>query len=577
MKLMLRYLWKHKWLFLLNFICSFGFAAAELGIPTILGTMVDRGIEQSNPSALYTGFGQILLVAFAGTIGMIVMGIVSSRLSTSIVYEIRRDLFNHASTFSVAELDHFGVSSMITRTGSDAYQILMFLNAVLKSSLIAPVMLAVSVFLVVQTSLPLSMYVLGTIPAILLGVIFVFKVAGPLSEKQQKSIDQINEILRENMSGIRVIRAFNNQKKEEKRFAKENQNYRSISEKLFKLMNLTDPAFFFLMNIASMLIYWNASRLIDQGALQIGQLMMFVEYLFHCMMSVLVLCMVFMMYPRASVSAKRIQEVLDTKPSIQTEGAGENPGEIETLEFRDVCFAYPGSEKHSLKDISFSVRRGQKIAVIGATGSGKSSLIRLINRFYDPGCGTILVNGKPIGEYDLHALRDQIAMVSQKAHMFAGTIEDNIRFGNRSASGERISNAVRIAQAETFIQERENGLSDWISEEGTNLSGGQKQRLSIARAIASDPSLLILDDSFSALDLKTDSKLRKALEPLREKSIFLIVAQRITSIMDADLILVLDHGRIAASGTHSELYRNSELYREIVLSQMSEQEAKRYE
>lgn len=577
MKLMLRYLWKHKWLFLLNFICSFGFAAAELGIPTILGAMVDGGIEQGNPSALYSGFGHILLVAFAGTIGMIVMGIVSSRLSTSIVYEIRRDLFNHASTFSVAELDHFGVSSMITRTGSDAYQILMFLNAVLKSSLIAPVMLAVSVFLVVQTSLPLSMYVLGTIPAILLGVIFVFRVAGPLSEKQQKSIDQINEILRENMSGIRVIRAFNNQKKEEKRFAKENQNYRTISEKLFKLMNLTDPAFFFLMNIASMLIYWNASKLIDQGSLQIGQLMMFVEYLFHCMMSVLVLCMVFMMYPRASVSAKRIQEVLDTEPSIQTEGAGEKPGDIETLEFRDVCFAYPGSEKHSLKDISFRVHKGQKIAVIGATGSGKSSLIRLINRFYDPSCGSILINGKPISEYDLFALRDQIAMVSQKAHMFAGTIEDNIRFGNRSASGERISNAVRIAQAETFIQERENGLSDWISEEGTNLSGGQKQRLSIARAIASDPSLLILDDSFSALDLKTDSKLRKALEPLRKNSIFLVVAQRITSIIDADLILVLDHGRIAASGTHSELYRNSELYREIVLSQMSEQEAKRYE
>ncbi len=576
MKLMLKYLFRHKVLFCLNMICAFGFAVVELGIPTIFGNMVDLGVEKANPAAIYSGFGQILVVAIIGTIGMLSLAYVSSRLSTTIVYEIRKDLFEHAMSFSAAELDHFGVSSMITRTGSDAYQILMFLNTLLKSSLISPIMLLVSVILIIQTSLPLSFIVLGTIPFILIGVIIVFRIAGPLSQKQQTSLDQINEILRENMSGIRVIRAFNNQVTEEKRFTAENRQYMSVTSRLFKLMNMTDPMFFFLMNIASMMIYYTAAVLLGNEQLQLGQLLMFVEYLFHCMMSVLVLCMVFMMYPRASVSAKRIQEVLETKPSIFSEKSLQNLGRIDSIEFDHVGFRYPGNEQHTLKNISFSAKTGQKIAVVGSTGSGKSSLIRLINRFYDANEGQIRINGTPIEEYDLQVLRNQISMVSQKAHMFSGSVEDNIRFGNRQADNDDILEAIEIAQASDFIAERENGLLDEISEEGTNLSGGQKQRLSIARAIISNASFFILDDSFSALDLKTDASLRKALEPLRQNSIFLVVAQRISSILDADLILVLDHGEIQAMGTHQELYKNSPLYREIVLSQMSEMEAEKY-
>ena len=573
---MLRYLWKHKWLFLLNFCCAFGFAIVELGIPTIFGHMVDQGVEQGSRMAIESGYLQILTVAVIGTLSMMLLAYTCSKLSTGIVYEIRRDLFEHAMRFSVAELERFGVSSMITRTGSDAYQILIFLNTLLKSSLLSPIMLAVSVMLVIRTSLPLSVIVLSTIPIIIIGVVIVFRTAGPLSEKQQKSVDQINEILRENMSGIRVIRAFNNQKTEENRFAAENRTYQQISARLFKLMSMTEPAFFFLMNIATLLIYWTAANLIQEHSLQIGQLLMFVEYLFHCMMSVLVLCMVFMMYPRASVSAKRIQEVLDTKPTVCSGSEHLPISDIESIEFDHVSFAYPQSDRHSLKNVSFDIRKGQKIAVIGATGSGKSSLIRLINRFYDPSSGQILINGRNIQDYDLTALRNQIAMVAQKAHIFSGTIRDNILFGNRNASEEDLQNAIQIVQAESFVAERPDKMDDVISEEGSNLSGGQKQRLSIARAIASRASLFILDDSFSALDLKTDAKLRKALAPLQKDSIFLVVAQRISSILDADLILVMDHGEIAAMGTHQQLYAQSDLYREIVLSQMNEEEAKRY-
>lgn len=585
MKLMLHYLWKHRALFLLNFLCAFGFAAAELGIPTIFGQMIDAGLGQGGKSALFEGFYQILAVAVIGTLGMLALAFVSAKLSTTIVYEIRRDLFDHAMTFSSAELDHFGVSSMITRTGTDAYQIQMFLNTLLKNSLISPVMLGVSVVLVIRTSLPLSMIVLGTIPFILAGVVFVFRTAGPLSKKQQKSTDRINTILRENMSGIRVIRAFNRQKQEEARFEAENARYEKTSETLFKLMNMTDPAFFFLMNIATLLIYWTASVLLGRGSLQIGQLLMFVEYLFHCMMSVLVLCMVFMMYPRASVSAQRIQEVLDLAPSIVsgTGTAAESSsaglvltGPIREIAFENISFSYPQTNRKTLHDITFRARTGQKIAVIGATGSGKSTLVRLAARLYDVQEGRILINGRPIQEYSLQELRSHISLVSQKAHIFSGTIEDNIRFGNRCADEARILDAVKKSQSASFIEEREHGLQDMLSEEGTNLSGGQKQRLSIARALAKKPDVLILDDSFSALDLKTDAALRRSLEDLQKESIFLVVAQRISSILDADLILVLDQGAIAAAGTHQQLYADSPLYREIVASQMSEEEAARY-
>lgn len=575
MKLIGRYLKKHPVLFSLDFLFVFSFAIAELGIPTIFGRMVDTGIEPGNPAALQQGLILMLLAAIATTLGMICLAFVTARLTTSVVCEIRQDLFDHVMTFSVPEVETFGISSLITRTNSDAYQIMLFTNTLLRSAFMAPIMMVVSIVLIIKTSLSLSWIILGTLPFILAGAFFVFKKAKPLSETQQKSTDAINRILRENLSGIRVVRSFNRQDYEQKRFDEQNRLYERVSKKLFKLMSLTDPTFFFLMNIASILIYWFAAVLISKNQLQIGQLLVFTEYLFHCMMSVLVLCTVFMMYPRAAVSARRIQDVLNLQPSI-VYGQGESLAPIASLEFKNVSFAYPNSKDHTLHNVSFRAHKGQKIAVIGATGSGKSSLVRLLCRFYDPQQGTIQLNGKDIKDYDLKALRKEIALVSQKAHLFSGTIKDNILFSNPNAGEEDLKKAIEISQSEAFIAERPDGLEDKVEEGGQNLSGGQKQRLSIARAIASKASLYILDDSYSALDLATDARLRKALEPVLKDALQIVVAQRISSIADSDLILVLDQGRIAAAGTHKELFKTSELYRQIVLSQMSEEEAASY-
>lgn len=575
MKLIFHYLKQHKLLFLLNLICAGSFALTELGIPTLFGQMTDNYLNQGPESFYYQCFFLILIAAIITTIGMSLLAYTSSKLSTLIVYEIRKDLFAHVMTFSVEEIDHFTVSSLITRTGSDAYQILMFCHQIFRSALLAPIMLVVCSILVITTSPTLSWFVLGTIPIILIGAYGFFKAAGPLSSRQQKSIDRINQILRENLNGIRVIRSFNRQKTEEERFARESKEYQTITSKLFKLMAMSDPLFFFLMNLTSITIYYVASHMIAAGSLQIGELLMFVEYLFHCMMSVLVVCMICMMYPRASVSAKRIEEVLDTEPSVKSCGQ-KVLDHVDTLEFKNVSFAYPNSKNHSLTDISFKANAGQKIALIGSTGSGKSTVTKLISRFYDPSAGSIEINGQDIRDYTLESLRRKTAMVSQKAHLFSGTIKDNITFGNRQALDEEIDHAIQIAQAQAFIAERENGLEDLVSEEGSNLSGGQKQRLSIARAIVANAGLYILDDSFSALDLATDAKLRKALEPIQKDALFLIVAQRIPSILDCDQILVLDQGHLVAAGTHKELYRDCEVYRQIVLSQMSEEEASRY-
>lgn len=575
MKLIFRYLKRHKLLFLLNVLCAGSFAFAELGIPTIFGNMVDSGIEFGNTTAIWGGFWLILLVSVISGVGMVLLGAVSTRLSTTIVYEIRKSLFEHVMEFSIAELDHFTVASLITRTNTDCYQILQFCNTLFRAALLAPVMCAVSIWLIFQTSFSLSWIILGTLPIIIAGAIFVFRIAGPLSSRQQKLTDRINEILREDITGIRVVRSFNREKTEEIRFDKENQEFKKVTSTLFKIMNLTDPMFFFVMNLAALLIYYMASLSISNGTMQIGQLLMFVEYLFHSMMSILVVCSIFMVYPQAAISSKRILEVLNTKPSVYS--AGHIPlDKIDSLEFDNVSFAYPESTTHSLTNVSFQAKRGQRVAIIGSTGSGKSTIAKLLCRFYDPQQGSIRINGKDIRSYSLDSLRKKVAMVSQKAHMFSGTIQDNIVFSNPEASAAQLEHAIAISQSAAFIAERPNGLDDWISEEGSNLSGGQKQRLSIARAVAAKAGLYILDDSFSALDLMTDAKLRQALEPLQKDSLFLIVAQRVSSIADCDLILVLDKGRIAAAGTHQQLYANSELYRQIVLSQMSEEEAMQY-
>lgn len=577
MRLMLSYLKSYKGLVFLNFISVFGFALTELGIPTIISRMVDGGVASGDREYLLKMGGLIALISVVGILGTVVLGYCGARISTAVTCDIRNDLFEKVQSFSHREMNQLGVSSLITRTSNDALQIMNFMNIILRTAMLTPVMIVVSFTLIIMSSVKLSLIIAATVPFIILGVILVAKISGPVSERQQTALDGLNRIFRENLTGIRVIRSFNNDARETERFGKQNQAFTNQSKKLFTLMSSTEPLFFLLMNIAALAIYFVASQMIDQSALQVGQLMAFMEYLFHAMFSVMLFCLVFMMYPRANISAKRIEAVMNMTPDItdetvSTQSVHDDREPIKEVIFEHVDFCYPDGEEAVLKDISFSSRAGQTTAIIGSTGSGKSTLIQLIPRFYDVTGGRVLVNGVDVRQINSHKLREHIGFVAQKANLFSGTIEENIRFGCSEATDEEIRHAADIAQAADFIMDKPKGFKERIVEGAGNLSGGQKQRLSIARALVRKPDIYIYDDSFSALDMKTDAVLRQALKPEVKNAIVIIVAQRVSTIMDADQILVLDEGRLAASGCHEELLKTCPLYYEIAASQLSEEE-----
>lgn len=577
MRLMLSYLKRYKGLVFLNFISVFGFALTELGIPTIISRMVDGGVAGEDREYLLKMGGLIVLISVVGILGTVVLGYCGARISTAVTCDIRNDLFEKVQSFSHREMNQLGVSSLITRTSNDALQIMNFMNIILRTAMLTPVMIAVSFTLIIMSSVKLSLIIAATVPFIILGVVLVAKISGPVSERQQTALDGLNRIFRENLTGIRVIRSFNNDARETERFGEQNQVFTNQSKKLFTLMSSTEPLFFLLMNIAALAIYFVASQMIDQSALQVGQLIAFMEYLFHAMFSVMLFCLVFMMYPRANISAKRIETVMNMTPDITDEPVGtqrvhDDREPIKEVIFEHVDFCYPDGEEAVLKDISFSARAGQTTAIIGSTGSGKSTLIQLIPRFYDVTGGRVLIDGVDVRQINSHKLREHIGFVAQKANLFSGTIEENIRFGRSEATDEEIRHAAEIAQAADFIMDKPNGFKERIVEGAGNLSGGQKQRLSIARALVRKPDIYIYDDSFSALDMKTDAVLRQALKPEVKNAIVIIVAQRVSTIMDADQILVLDEGRLAASGRHEELLKTCPLYYEIAASQLSEEE-----
>lgn len=577
MRLMLFYLKRYKGLVFLNFISVFGFALTELGIPTIISRMVDGGVASGDREYLLKMGGLIALISVVGILGTVVLGYCGARISTAVTCDIRNDLFEKVQSFSHREMNQLGVSSLITRTSNDALQIMNFMNIILRTAMLTPVMIAVSFTLIIMSSVKLSLIIAATVPFIILGVILVAKISGPVSERQQTALDGLNRIFRENLTGIRVIRSFNNDARETERFGEQNQVFTNQSKKLFTLMSSTEPLFFLLMNIAALAIYFVASQMIDQSVLQVGQLIAFMEYLFHAMFSVMLFCLVFMMYPRANISAKRIEAVMNMTPDITDETVNaqrvhDDREPIKEVIFEHVDFCYPDGEEAVLKDISFSARAGQTTAIIGSTGSGKSTLIQLIPRFYDVTGGRVLINGVDVRQINSHKLREHIGFVAQKANLFSGTIEENIRFGRSEATDEEIRHAADIAQAADFIMDKPKGFKERIVEGAGNLSGGQKQRLSIARALVRKPDIYIYDDSFSALDMKTDAVLRQALKPEVKNAIVIIVAQRVSTIMDADQILVLDEGRLAASGRHEELLKTCPLYYEIAASQLSEEE-----
>lgn len=572
MKLILKYLKNYKLLFFFNVISVFGFILVELGIPTIVATMIDVGVTNKDVSFIYMMGGCIALVLLIGVGGTIALGYCCSKISTAITRDIRNDIFAKVQQFTANEFNQIGTSSMITRTNNDAFQIQQFVNVLLRTALMTPIMFIFSFIMTARASLPLSYIIAATIPLIILGVVVVAKITKPISENQQSSLDDLNRISRENLSGIRVIRAFNNDQYEQKRFKETNHRFTKYSKKLFKIMTMTQPIFFMLMNVAGLSIYWVAAHLISTGSLEIGQLVAFMDYLFHAMFSIMLFCTVFMMYPRAEVSAKRIEEVFNLDPIIKNKPADSDFDEKVSIEFDHVTFVYPDGEEPVLQDVSFKANKGEMIAFIGSTGSGKSTLVNLVPRFYDVSSGSIKINGKDIRDYDVLELRDKLGVIPQKAVLFSGTIADNIRFGKKDASDEEVEYAAKVAQAYPFIMEKENGFDEEISEGATNVSGGQKQRLSIARALVRKAQIYIFDDSFSALDFKTDAILRKELKKEMTESIMLVVAQRISSIMEADQIIVLNEGKVVGKGTHHQLLKECQIYHEIATSQLSEEE-----
>ncbi|EOW1930028.1 multidrug efflux ABC transporter subunit EfrA [Enterococcus faecalis] len=572
MKLMWRYTMRYKKLLFADFICVFGFILIELGLPTILARMIDKGIIPRDMDYIYQQGIWMVVITIIGVAMNILLGYFGARITTNIVRDIRDDLFEKIQTFSHSEYESIGVSSLITRTTNDAYQIMLFMGNILRLGFMTPVMFIASLYMVMRTSPSLGMYVLGALPFLLLAVVGIARLSEPLSKKQQKNLDGINGILRENLSGLRVIRAFVNEKFEESRFNKVNETYTKSSKSLFRLMAAAQPGFFFLFNIVMVLIIWSGTVQISHGDLEVGNLIAFIEYIFHALFSFMLFASVFMMYPRAAVSASRIQEALDMEPAIREEGVTETATKG-YLEFKNVTFAYPGhAESPVIRNVSFKASPGETVAFIGSTGSGKSTLIQLIPRFYDVSEGEILIDGVNVKDYQLSALRNKIGYIPQKALLFTGTIADNLRYGKEDATLEEMERAIDIAQATEFVSQKPQGYDEPLSEGGTNFSGGQKQRLAIARAIIRNPEIYIFDDSFSALDYQTDANLRARLKKETTESTVLIVAQRVGTIMHADRIVVLNEGDVVGIGTHRELLETCPIYYDIAASQLSEEE-----
>ena len=574
MKLMWHYTMRNKKLLVFNFICVFGFILIELGLPTLLARMIDKGIAAGDRDYIWKMGAAMIAITIVGITMNILLGYFTSRITTNIVADIRDDLFEKVQGYSHTEYEKIGVSSLITRVTNDAYQIMLFMQSILRTGLMTPMMFVVSLYMVMRTSTQLGLYVLGALPILLMAVIAIAKISEPLSTKQQANLAKINGILRENLSGLRVIRAFVNEKFEEKRFGKVNQAYASSSRSLFRLMATAQPGFFFLFNIVMILIIWTGSIQIDQGQLQVGDLIAFIEYIFHALFSFMLFATVFTMYPRAAVSARRIQEALDATSEIKEP---EQPvTETKTkgfLEFKNVTFAYPGhAQSPVIRNVSFTASPGETVAFIGSTGSGKSTLIQLIPRFYDVSEGQVLVDGVDVRDYSLTTLRNKIGFIPQKALLFTGTIAENLRYGKEDATQAELERAAEIAQAADFISRTPDGFDAHLAEGGTNFSGGQKQRLAIARAVIRQPEIYIFDDSFSALDYQTDAKLRARLKKETTESTVLIVAQRVGTIMNADKIVVLNEGDVVGIGTHKELLQTCPVYYDIAASQLSEEE-----
>ena len=554
-------------------ILLFGQAICDLSLPDYMSDIINKGITVGDKNFIIkTGF-TMLGISLLSAVFTIIVSFLAAKIAAGMCRTIRNDLFTNIETFSNAEFDKFSTSSLITRTTNDITQIQMLIVMSIRMIFYAPIMAIGGFVHALANSKSMSWIIALAIICLLCLILTIFTIAMPKFKIIQNLIDKLNLVVRENLDGILVIRAFNTQEFEENRFDKANKDLTDTNLFVNRVMVSMMPIMTLIMNLVTVLIVWVGANQVSGFKMDVGEMMAYMQYVMQIIFAFLMLSMMFIMIPRASVSGDRIADVLEAKTSIKNNNIASKIDNCTGLvEFKNVCFRYPGGDEDVLNNISFTARPGETTAFIGSTGSGKSSIINLIPRFYDPSSGEVLIDGINIKNIDLHELRKNIGYVPQKGILFSGTIKSNLSYADKNASDENILRAASIAQAMEFIDSKPDRFDEIIAQGGNNVSGGQKQRLSIARALLSKPQIAIFDDSFSALDFKTDAALRKALKKETGSSTVLLVAQRISTIMNAEQIIVLDNGHIAGKGTHENLMKTCNIYREIALSQLSQEE-----
>lgn len=573
---------KKDWLFIfVSIFLIIGQVSLELKMPDYMSEITKLvQTEGSKMGDILLNGGYMLLCAFGSLILAFVTGFLVSKVSSNFSKNIRKKLFDKVETLAIQDVKKFSTSSLITRTTNDITQIQMLISMGLQLLIKAPVTAIWAITKILNKGFEWSMVTLIAVLVLLITIVILMILVMPKFKIVQKLTDKLNGVTRESLTGIRVVRAYNAEDYQEKKFASVNKELTNLQLSNQYKFGVMQPVMYLVMYFLTLSIYFIGAYLIKDALLVdklnlFSDMVVFSSYAMQVIMSFLMLAMIFMMVPRASVSAKRINEVINT-PDVIKDGKSTDGSLVGTVEFKNVSFKYPDAEEYLLEDITFTANKGDTVAIIGSTGSGKSTLINLVPRFYEATKGSVLVDGVDVRDYKLESLNEKIGYVSQKAVLFRGSIKSNILYGsnNKNISDEKINAALEVSQASEFVQKLDDGINAMVSQGGTNYSGGQKQRLSIARAIAKDPEIYIFDDSFSALDYKTDAKLRHDLRAYAKDATMLIVAQRIGTILNADKIIVLDDGKCVGMGTHKELLENCEVYKQIALSQISEEELK---
>lgn len=546
---------------------------ATLYLPSLNAKIIDEGVAHGDTDYIWRTGALMLAVAFGQILSAVAAVYFGARTAMAFGRDLRRSIFRKVSSFSAKEVNRFGAPTLITRGTNDVQQVQMLMLMGLNFMVSTPIMCIGGIIMALREDLSLSWLVWVSVPLLVAVVGYLVVRLMPLFRSMQEKIDRINGILREQIIGIRVVRAFVREPYEAKRFGQANQNLTDVSVKIGNLFVLMFPAIGMILHLSTAAVLWFGGQRVDSGDMQVGALTAFLQYLLQILIAVMMGTFMAMMIPRASVCADRIGEVLDVEPSIHNPESPVVPAARRgRVEFRNVTFNYPGAEAPVLSDVSFTAEPGQTLAIIGATGAGKSTLVSLLPRLHDVASGQVLLDGVPVTELDREEITSRVATVPQKPYLFSGTIEHNLRFGKTDATDEELWEALETAQAKGFVEEKSSGLNRRVAQGGTNVSGGQRQRLCIARALVTKPKVYVFDDSFSALDVATDARLRRALKEKTQDATVIIVAQRVSTIADADQILVLDDGRIVDRGTHDELLETSPTYQEIVESQLTAEE-----